>query len=58
MYNPEAIASKGRNSSRIRKQEVGFRLSEAFGSFPLFSLEEKEKEKEAREKERDIERGE
>ena len=58
MYNPHTFACERNNSSRIRKQEVGFRLSEALGSFPLFSLEEKEKEKEAREKERDIERGE
>jgi hypothetical protein len=58
MYNPHAFACERNNSSRIRKQEVGFRLYETLGSFPLFSLEEKEKEKEAREKERDIERGE
>ena len=63
MNNPHAFACERNNSSRIRKQEVGFRLSEAnaLGSFPLFLLEEKEKEKERkrqREKERDIKRGE
>jgi len=45
MYNPHAFACERNKSSRIRKQEVGFRLSEAVGSFRLFSLEEKEKEK-------------
>jgi hypothetical protein len=46
-----------KNSSRIRKQEVGFLLSEAPGSFPLFSIEEKAKAKERkRERERHRER--
>jgi hypothetical protein len=46
MYNPHAFACERNKSSRIRKQEVGSRLSETLDSFPLFSLEEKEKEKE------------
>ena len=46
MYNPHAFACERNKSLRIRKQEVGFRLSETLDSFPLFSLEEKEKEKE------------
>jgi hypothetical protein len=33
-------------SLHVSEQEVGFRLSETLDSFPLFSLEEKEKEKE------------
>jgi len=33
-------------SLHVSEQEVGFRLSETLYSFPLFSLEEKEKEKE------------
>ena len=45
MYNPHTFARERNNSSRIRKQEVGFRLFEALGSFP-FSLEEKERERE------------
>ena len=57
MYNPHTFACERNNSSRIRKQEVGFRLSEALGSYPLFSLEEKEKEKDRkRERERHRER--
>ena len=52
MYNPHTFACERNNSSRIRKQEVGFRLSE--GSSHLFSLEEKEKEKE-KERKRDRE---
>jgi hypothetical protein len=59
MYNPHAFACERNNSSRIRKQEVGFRLFEALGSFFSFSLEENEKERKREiEKERDIERGE
>ena len=48
MNNPHAFACERSNSSRIRKQEVGFRLSEAnaLGSFPLLLLGEREREKE------------
>ncbi len=55
MYNPHAFACERNNSSRIRKKEVGFRLSEAIalGSFPLFWLEEKRKRKRERERQKE-----
>ena len=56
MHNPRAFACERKNSSRIRKQEVAFPLSEAneLGSFTFFSLVETLREREReREKERE-----
>jgi len=49
MYNPHAFACERNNSSRIRKQEVGFRLSEPNALrfiAPVFTTSERARERE------------